>query len=108
LGERGAEDAVAREERPLREVLRVAAELADPEVRAVVVLPEQERGVEAERLAHEAQREQHGLVDLLHAGAREALLVPLPRARPGGRAEQAIAPGVLAKTCDLRVEPRAG
>ena len=67
--------------------------------------------MEAERLAHEAQREEHRLVDLLHARAREALLVPLPRGglRAGARrrAEEAVAPRVVAQARDLGVEPRA-
>ena len=99
LRDRRAEDAVAREERPLGEVRRVARELADAQVRAGVVLPEQHGRVQVERLAQEAQREEHRLVDLLDARAREPLLVALraPRPRRRRRAEQAVAPRVVAQ-----------
>ena len=66
--------------------------------------------METERLAQEAQREEHRLVDLLDARAREALLVVLAarsRARPAGAPRQPVAARVVAQPRDLGVEPRA-
>ncbi len=106
LRDRRPEDPIADEERPLGEVGRVAGELADAQVRAVVVLPEQHRRVEVKRLAQEPQREEHRLVNLLHARPREPLVIALvrgPLAR-GRRAEEAIAARIIAEPRDLGVE----
>jgi hypothetical protein len=87
---------------------RVARELADAQVGARVVLPEQHRGVQAERLLQQTQREEHRLVDLLRARAGEALFV-LARgvAARRRRGEQAEAARVVAHTRQLAVEARA-
>ena len=102
LRDHRAEDAVAGGEGRVVDVVRRGRELADAEVRAGVVQPEEHRGVEVERAAEEIERVVHRLVDLLDARAREALLAHLFAIGGLAGAEEAVAARVLAEAHELR------
>src|SRR4029077_8892926 len=69
-----SDDAVPRKERTFRDVVRGGGELADPGVGAGLVLPDQERRVQPERLPEQIERKKDGLMDLFDARPREPLV----------------------------------
>ena len=118
----GAEHAIAREERRVADVVGARRQLADAQVRAGVVEPEKNRGVEVERAAEQIERVVHREVNLFDARSRE----PVGTRLRGGvgtihlpavltlrllvrltRSEEAVAARVLLQPHDLLLDARA-